>query len=129
MASRAEAIRKEIIRSKSPLNGHSLNQKNMKLESEGDVRAHGMSFSHRQRESRRMEERQLIYDSLNRLFAENATESDIVTVMSCLGDLEQREEFVNSDHPDTFYQISIVDFTGFKPTESKIGEPEFFRKK
>lgn len=132
MASRAEVIRKEIRRSKSPLNGHSLNQKIMKSEVEGDVRAHGKSFSDRQKQARREEarlaERQAIYDSVTRIFNGTGTEVDLVTVFSCLDDIESRTEFISSVKPETFYQVSVVDFTGLKSSDARVGEPQFYRK-
>lgn len=132
MASKAETIRREIQRSNSPLARHSINQVKTKLESEGDVRAHGMNFSDRKREDRRasirVQRRQATYDSITKGFYDLADKSDEEIIAENLPDLEETVEIITSRRPHTLFTITIVDFSDLKPSQQAFGEPEFFRK-
>lgn len=124
MSSRAERDRRTIIKSKSPLVGHSLDNKNMRDQRAGEIRLFGQSNGKAVRADRRErlkeERKQALYDSAVRIFNGVMDEEDLLTILFHIDEFEQDAGMPNA---------AIVDFKGLKPTDSFFGEPGFFRKK
>lgn len=124
MSSRAERDRRTIIKSKSPLIGHSLDHKNMRDQRAGEIRLfgqpNGKAVGADRRERLKEERKQALYDSAVRIFNGVIDEKDLLTILFHIDEFEQDAGMPNA---------TIVDFKGLKPTDSFFGEPEFFRKK
>ncbi len=125
MSNRTERQRNEVLESNSPLSRHSLNHRNMRDQLQGSTRIFGKGAEKRkarqQRTDARIARKQALYDSLVRVFEDNFNEDDILRVIFL------SEEFERVD-PDVI-NATVIDFSGLVPTDSKIGEPEFYRKK
>lgn len=123
MTSRSELERRALIDSGSPLARHSTNQRNLKHELQGEVRTNGTRIrkiaSQTRREDAKEKRRQALYDSAVRIFSGVIDEKDLLTVLFHIEEFEQDAGAPN---------VTIVDFTGLKPTDSFFGEPEFFRR-
>jgi hypothetical protein len=125
MSSRSEKDRRTVIERKSPLAGHSLNQRNMRDHRAGLVRVFGKEVNKAEgverRDQARTERKQALYDGIVNIFNGQPTEEDILSVMLLAEEFEQGD----CETP----QVTIIDFTDLKPTDARFGEPGLFRRK
>lgn len=122
MTNKAERDRRVIKQSGSPLAKHSLNQKNIRDQRAGVVRVFGKEVvnatSVQRREQLRQNRRQELYDGIVNIFEGQATEEDIVRVLTLMEEFEVCDKDV--------LNAGIVDFKGLKPSGEYFGEPQFF---
>lgn len=128
MASKQESEVKEVQRSRSPLRNHSLNQRNMKDQRDGDVRAHGMSITDRRREERKAKAKQKehAYKSVVRALDGLADGYDRHVIASELFGIEELTEVIPSSKGGRAHSVTIVDFS--ECSLDSFGEPQFFRR-
>ncbi len=98
-ASRIE--RGEVIHSGSPLGKHSLNQRRVRYESQGEVRVFGESArrvaAKTARANDQSERLQILKNSANNLLEGNVTEIDIVSFFSLAPEFEEIIEIGNEN--------------------------------
>ena len=115
--------RRHVIDRESPLQRHSLNQRKMRVQAQGEVRVHGKTVLNStrcaRREEAKAERKQALFEATQRIFNRNFSENDLVTVFL------YTEEFETSVEPNA----SVLDLTGLQSRDERFGEPEFFRKK
>lgn len=104
---------------------HSTNQRKIGYENRGELRVNGRSVLDSKKEERRKrareERRQVLYDSVTRVFNGNASEGDILTIILYSDEFERpMQDSLNS---------TLLDVTGLKSTEASFGEPALFRRK
>ena len=125
MSSRTERQREEVLESGSPLSGHSLNHRNMRDQLQGSIRVFGRGSEKRKarqkRNDARTARRQDLYDSVVRIFDGEPSEEDVLKVVLL------SDEFEHVD-PDVINAV-VIDFSGMTTSQSKVGEPEFYRKR
>ncbi|OGH02659.1 MAG: hypothetical protein A2798_03410 [Candidatus Levybacteria bacterium RIFCSPHIGHO2_01_FULL_37_17] len=128
MTSKLELEIKEVQHSKSPLRNHSLNQRNMKDQRDGDVRAHGMGIAERRREEKKVRAKRIehVYKSVVRALDGLANGYDRHVIASELSRIEEITEVIPSSKGGRAHLITVVDFSGC--SSDSFGEPEFFRK-